>query len=754
MATTVTWTGATSSDWATASNWKTGKVPAAGNAVVIPTVATHAPILSGSSASIGALTLSGSTSLTIAAAGVLTLSSTLKIAAGGGLILQGGQVVDAASGGISLAASGGISGYGTIASKVAATSAASGTITATGGTLEIKSAVSNAGGLRLAIGSGATDTLMLDAASTAKSLGFAGTTGTLVIGSAAKLTLSTALAIGANTVTLQGKSTSLTDAAGISLGTGGQIGGLGTVSGALSGTGTLTASGGALVLANAIAASSGLAFAIADSAASILTVKGTVGAGNVFTFLGTHGALALADVTIAANGLHFAGRVDGLAVATSATPDLSTIDYINTNKTVTKVVVTDATHIALYNGTSNLGTITLGSAIGAGVHVDWHADSSLTNHIIGSGTDIFLSDVACYAAGTAILTPDGERAIETLHIGDPVLVRAGTAWQARPIRWIGHRRIDLAAHPQPQHAAPIRIRRGAFAQGMPHTDLLLSPDHAVFVDDALVCVRQLVNGATICREAGWREVTYFHLELDAHAILCAQGLPAESYLDTGQRGLFANAAGPAALHPDLAGWAACPARAAGSCARLLSEEATIRPIWQRLADRAVALGYAMPSGASTADPAMSVLVAGRHIRPVRQDGGMEVFVLPRGTREVHLRSRAGAPCEARPWLEDRRRLGVYVAQLRLRSASAVIDIPLDHPGLTQGWWAVERAGIALRRWTDGDARLCLPPLPEVALLEVRIGREMLYAQPAEPVFATHPAEPAVPPLPAPARIAA
>ena len=35
-------------------------------------------------------------------------------------------------------------------------------------------------------------------------------------------------------------------------------------------------------------------------------------------------------------------------------------------------------------------------------------------------------------------------------------------------------------------------------------------------------------------------IEYFHVELDRHDVLFAEGLAAESYLDTGNRGLFAN----------------------------------------------------------------------------------------------------------------------------------------------------------------------------------------------------------------------
>jgi hypothetical protein len=80
----------------------------------------------------------------------------------------------------------------------------------------------------------------------------------------------------------------------------------------------------------------------------------------------------------------------------------------------------------------------------------------------------------------------------------------------------------------------------------------------------------------------------------------------------------------------------------------------------------------------------------------------------------------------RPWLEDRRCLGVYVERIVVRDACNLQDVPVDHPGLSEGWWAVERNGIALRRWTNGNAVLPLPACNGPVMLEVRLGGEMTY----------------------------
>jgi hypothetical protein len=157
---------------------------------------------------------------------------------------------------------------------------------------------------------------------------------------------------------------------------------------------------------------------------------------------------------------------------------------------------------------------------------------------------------ACFAAGTHILTVDGEVPVESLRPGDHVITLVDGDSRPVPIVWIGHRMVDLAAHPDPGTVVPIRIRRDAFAAGVPHRDLLISPDHAIFTDGVLIPAKLLVNGTTIAPERGWQRVSYFHVELHRHAILLAEGLTAESYLDTGNRGAFANTGRAIALHPD------------------------------------------------------------------------------------------------------------------------------------------------------------------------------------------------------------
>jgi hypothetical protein len=334
-------------------------------------------------------------------------------------------------------------------------------------------------------------------------------------------------------------------------------------------------------------------------------------------------------------------------------------------------------------------------------------------------------DLVCYCRGTRIATPDGETAIEALRPGDLVLTWLNGQTVPRPVKWIGYRRIGLAAHPRPDTVAPIRIRGGAFADNMPRRDLLVSPSHAIFVDGKLVCARQLVNESTIQRAPDLTEVEYFHIELDSHAILLAEGLRAESYLETGNRGFFANSDHPLILHPDLITPADFPTRESGSCVPFVTQEADVRPIWQRLAQRAAQLGQSIVPLHTTADPALHLITNDQVVQPLSVQDGLYRFLLPKGATEVRLASRAAAPVDVQPWLTDQRRLGVAVIRITLLGANALQDVPLDHPSLSQGWWALERDGVTMRRWTNGNAVLPLLAAQGTRFLTIKVANAEL-----------------------------
>jgi len=153
----------------------------------------------------------------------------------------------------------------------------------------------------------------------------------------------------------------------------------------------------------------------------------------------------------------------------------------------------------------------------------------------------------CFAAGTRLATPHGEIAVEHLQPGDAVMTLDG---HAETIIWIGTRSVACHAHPRPEKVWPVRVRRHAFGPGLPKNDLILSPDHAVFVQGVLIPVCELINGSGVVQECV-HAIRYLHVECALHTILLAEGLPCESLLDLGDHRQFENGDGPMSLHADF-----------------------------------------------------------------------------------------------------------------------------------------------------------------------------------------------------------
>ncbi len=197
------------------------------------------------------------------------------------------------------------------------------------------------------------------------------------------------------------------------------------------------------------------------------------------------------------------------------------------------------------------GTGSYGGAGGGGTSFDSGtvvAAQTMAGANTGNGR-LLLNLVPCYCRGTLIRTSRGETPVEILAIGDTVVTASGLR---RPIRWIGRRaysRRFLASNPGAQ---PVRIRAGALGAGVPRRDLLVSADHAMFLDGVLVPAGRLVNGTTIVLDRGPDRVEYFHVELDSHDVILAEGAASETFVDDDSRGLFHNAAEFSALYPKTA----------------------------------------------------------------------------------------------------------------------------------------------------------------------------------------------------------
>jgi hypothetical protein len=332
---------------------------------------------------------------------------------------------------------------------------------------------------------------------------------------------------------------------------------------------------------------------------------------------------------------------------------------------------------------------------------DGRGNLFLTGLFYESSEMLEVSGIPCYCRGTLILTDRGERRVEELVIGDWVLTAAGAA---KPIRWIGRRGYDGRFIRGNRNVLPVVISAGALGDGVPARDLWVSPEHALYIDRLLVPARLLVNGLTIVQVEAVDRVEYFHIELDAHDVILAEGMPAETYLDCGNRLMFRNAA--------EYGAGASKGTAGRSCALRIGEGAAAAGIRRRLLARAVALGHRL-----TADAGLHLIVDGVALWPTAAADETYRFSLARPPGEVWLTSRSAVAAETDAASRDRRRLGVSLRRIALRGSNWAFDLPLDSPQLREGFHPQE----GNHRWTDGMARL---PAGMLALLRGKVEIEI------------------------------
>ncbi len=386
---------------------------------------------------------------------------------------------------------------------------------------------------------------------------------------------------------------------------------------------------------------------------------------------------SLAGTVAASQTVAFAGS--GQLSLTNPTAMQGTVVAFDKGDSLVLAGITGVTS-AVVNGSDQL-VITAGTSVAATLQLDpsRHDPAGTAFRFVqtGGGTEI----VACFAAGTRIATDTGEVPVEALTPGMRVRSPFGGT---QPVVWTGHRRTDCRRHQRPHDVQPVRVQAGAFGPGQPVRDLWLSPDHAVFVSGVLIPVRYLVNGRSIV-QLDVDAVTYWHVELQRHDVLLAEGLACESYLDTGNRSAFANGGGATMLHPDFA----LQVWQAQACAALVREGQRLVVARQGLLIRAVELGHTL-----TSEPDVT-LTAGPRLLTIARTGG-RYRAAPAGG-QVRLACRAWVPAHTRPNESDTRTLGVAIKDIVFNGA----PIALDDPRLTTGWHAPEAAW----RWTDGDAML-------------------------------------------------
>jgi hypothetical protein len=275
--------------------------------------------------------------------------------------------------------------------------------------------------------------------------------------------------------------------------------------------------------------------------------------------------------------------------------------------------------------------------------------------------------------------------------------------------WIGAGRV-LAPRGRRGASTPVIVRKDALADNVPDRDLHVTKGHSLYLDGVLIPAEYLVNHHSIVWDDRAQEVTIYHIELETHDVLLANGAPAESYRDDGNRWLFQNV---------NAGWHQTPCP---PCAPVLTGGPTVDAIWRRLLDRVAA----RPNRLLTRDPDLHLLVDGKRIDAFDRSNARYVFQLAAQPRAVRIRSRAAAPLDL-GLARDPRPLGVAIRRLVLAQPRSHRTIEADAASLVDGYHAFE-SGIGIR-WTTGDAgvpRELFARMNGAAMLTVQLGCSTHY----------------------------
>ena len=183
-------------------------------------------------------------------------------------------------------------------------------------------------------------------------------------------------------------------------------------------------------------------------------------------------------------------------------------------------------------------------------------------YIADAGNNIIrkltLSDpppIICFMKGTQILSEKGYIPVENLKVGDQLITSgkiiknnklersqaSNLVFPYKQIQWIGSFTVD-----QPNiNSYPICLKRGSIDKkaNMPSSDLYVSPEHSICVNNRMIPAKYLVNGKTIFQDTSLKNksIEYYHIEMPYHCAIISNGISSESYIDSGNRGMFNDA---------------------------------------------------------------------------------------------------------------------------------------------------------------------------------------------------------------------
>lgn len=308
----------------------------------------------------------------------------------------------------------------------------------------------------------------------------------------------------------------------------------------------------------------------------------------------------------------------------------------------------------------------------------------------------------CYLEGTKILTLEGWKTVENLKVGDQVTVyKADGEVSTSPITWVGKGQAHVlnAHHIDDRSGYPVRVSKNAIAEGVPYTDLLVTPEHMLCIKDVFIPVRCLVNHFSIYYDSTIPDYTYYHFTTETHSVVNANGILSETYLggqhqwdDTNIHMVVKDA--PSAARPIVTSTAFLAQLQADILRRCDKGEHTEDAL---LSDRVFSLTLRDTDG--------------HIVHALRSNANTHVFMIPRTRNGLfHLDVPVHRPVDLfGPSVDDRRYLGARMEFSIIESDGQITPLHMDYPSDTS-WYP--------DGWSKSGSRITLPE--DARMLSVKV----------------------------------
>lgn len=454
-------------------------------------------------------------------------------------------------------------------------------------------------------------------------------------------------------------------------------------------TGTINVTDANLTIANALTGTGGTVNL--SNGANVVLNGSNTGSGQTFNFSGADNTLNIL------NGTSFTGIIRGFSQGDTLNLHVSGTPTYNTTTGI--LTITSGTNVYTYD-------------IGKGY------TGSFSDTL---GTVTYSGATPCYLAGSMLRTPCGDKAVETLNIGDQLIAQdADTGAEIiRDIVWVGRKTITVRPDlPDDEAGYPVHILKDAIADGVPYKDMLITAEHCLLLDGHFVPARMLINGRSVFYDRSMHRFDIYHVETEKHSVLLADGMPSESFLNTENHGNFRRKGQIVSIT------AARNQTWDDAAAPLGVSRGFVEPLFRQIEARAVQAGHPAQDEApalSNAADLHLVTQTGAIIRQARTHEDRAVFMIPAEAESVRIVSNTSRPSDViGPFVNDRRHLGVSIGEVTMFEGNRAhtLTAHLAEEEL-DGWYAQGDNGT---RWTSGNAFL---PLGErhpnsVALLAIQI----------------------------------